>query len=335
MRFVVHRLPQRAASPRRHGPSDRGVTDVAGGVHVSMRSVPTRCAPEDRLALSRLPVHLPAGMALLRRESRVHPDDSAGCLVLETLREEPPARCQDSTVQGGFGLDVLTRLLLGASGRTNHVRCLQVLDAEDVEGAARSVVFCSIQSLRRSTRRASGRAMRALIRSRRRDPRQAFTSRRCNRSYLSASFGRSPGAVSRCPVESAAETTTPRSMPTASLLLHHLRTRGQPRVLGPGLGQLTGLGHIVRRWLPAGAPTSLLLHSHIPDEPCVRAMRLEDRFLGGTRLETKLGHGRRTFSEHLMKGNPAVNVLRTSDLGGAVSGPRFLAAFETPTGGVR
>ena len=79
---------------------------------------------------------------------------------------------------------------------------------------ARSVEVCSIQSVRRSASRALKRAIAALVRARRFDPRWALASLRCNRTSRSACFGPGRAGPLVSPVESATATATPRSTPT-------------------------------------------------------------------------------------------------------------------------
>jgi hypothetical protein len=75
------------------------------------------------------------------------------------------------------------------------------------------------------------------------------------------------------------------------LLLHRLRTRPQPLVGGPSLGQLLALHHIVRQRLTM-MPVSELFHRQVPHEPGVRAMLREQHFLLLGRIQAK-PHNRR------------------------------------------
>ena len=72
----------------------------------------------------------------------------------------------------------------------------------------------SVQSLRRSVSRARSRAIACFTRPRRFDPRLARASVRCSRRSRLRSRPVRAGACSRSPVDSAAETATPRSIPT-------------------------------------------------------------------------------------------------------------------------
>ena len=68
MRFAVHRPGIPEASPRSHGVPRR---DVDGRVHVRVADETAGSAPEDGLALTRVPVHLPARRAPLTRVMRL------------------------------------------------------------------------------------------------------------------------------------------------------------------------------------------------------------------------------------------------------------------------
>ena len=72
----------------------------------------------------------------------------------------------------------------------------------------------SAQSLRLSVSRARSRAMASLTRARRFEPRRALASFRSSRRIRVRSRAVRPGACSNSPVDRAAETATPRSMPT-------------------------------------------------------------------------------------------------------------------------
>ena len=77
-----------------------------------------------------------------------------------------------------------------------------------------SVLAFSAQSLRRSLSRTRSRAIACLTRPRRFDPRCARASVRCSRRSLARSGAVRAGQCSNSPVDSAADTATPRSMPT-------------------------------------------------------------------------------------------------------------------------
>ena len=77
---------------------------------------------------------------------------------------------------------------------------------------------------------------------------------------------------------------------TQSLLLHRLRSCGQPRVLRTGSGQLAALLQVARS---AGAPTvplRVLFNRQIPHEPSMRAMISQHCLLGWRRKQAVSGH---------------------------------------------
>jgi hypothetical protein len=76
VRFTVHRPGNPVASPRVKGGGEVGGVprrDVPGRVHVSVAAVSAGGALEDGLALTRLPVHMPACRAALARMVRLGP----------------------------------------------------------------------------------------------------------------------------------------------------------------------------------------------------------------------------------------------------------------------
>jgi hypothetical protein len=74
------------------------------------------------------------------------------------------------------------------------------------------------------------------------------------------------------------------------LLLHGLGAGGQPRVPGPGLGELPALLQVARGALAARVPPGVLLDGEVPHVPGVRAVVPQHRFLGGRRDEPVPGH---------------------------------------------
>ena len=97
------------------------------------------------------------------------------------------------------------------------------------------------------------------------------------------------------------------------LLLHRLGAGGQPRVLGPGLGELPALFQVARRALPARVPVGVLLNGEVPHVPGVAAVISQHRFLGGCRDEPVPGH--------------ANTLSNTADISGEVK-RRFLPGLE-------
>ena len=113
---------------------------------------------------------------------------------------------------------------------------------------------------------------------RRFDPRPARASLRWRRHSRARSLALRPGAVSNSPVDRAALTLTPRSMPTAS-------GPGPPRG-----GQLPGLLQVARRGTASRTPPGVLLDREVPHVPGVRAVPQQDGFLLAGRLEAVSGH---------------------------------------------
>lgn len=132
MRFAVHWPGSPDASPRSHGMPCR---DVLGRVHVCVIRVPAGATTKDRLALTVFRVAVPAGVAGLRRETRVDLLYSTGRLVLQPLHEETPPSGQDRSVQRSLLSHITARHLDCALGRTDHVADLQVLYPDDIEVA--------------------------------------------------------------------------------------------------------------------------------------------------------------------------------------------------------
>ena len=90
-------------------------------------------APEDGLALTRVPVHLPARRAALARVMRLDLLHPAGRLLLQAAHQQPPPGPQDLAVEPGLGADVPARVPRRAFRRSGHVLDLQVFDSDHVE----------------------------------------------------------------------------------------------------------------------------------------------------------------------------------------------------------
>ncbi len=132
MRFTVHRPGNPVASPRSHGVPRR---DVPGRVHVSVAGVSASGAPEDGLALTRLPVHLPACRASLARMVRLDLLHPAGRLILQAANQPTPPGPHDATVKSTLGTDVPARIIPGPLRRARHAPDLQVLNLDHVKPA--------------------------------------------------------------------------------------------------------------------------------------------------------------------------------------------------------
>jgi hypothetical protein len=97
------------------------------------------------------------------------------------------------------------------------------------------------------------------------------------------------------------------------LLLHHLRTSGQPGELRPRLGELPALLQVAWGALPAGMPVLVLLDGQVPDVPGVAAVVTQHLFLVGSGKQSVPGHANTLSS--------------TSDISGEVK-RRFLAGLK-------
>ena len=132
MRFAVHRPGIPVASPRSHDVPRR---DVPSCVHVSIVGITAGGAPEDGLALTRVPVHLPARRALLARERGVYLLHSAGSFLLQATNKQAPSRPHDGSIKSGLLADVAARVLPCACSRLGHVPDLEVLYPDQVKPA--------------------------------------------------------------------------------------------------------------------------------------------------------------------------------------------------------
>jgi len=114
VRFTVHRPGNPVASPRVKGDGEVGGVprrDVPGRVHVSVAGISAGGAPEDGLALTRLPVHMPACRAALARMVRLDLLYPSGRLILQAADQPTPPGPHDATVQSTLGTDVLDTVL--------------------------------------------------------------------------------------------------------------------------------------------------------------------------------------------------------------------------------
>jgi hypothetical protein len=130
LRFAVHGPGNPVASPRSHGVPRR---DVPGRIHIGITCKPTVSADEDRLALARLRIHMPAGRATLARISGSNAFNPPGSLVIQSLNKHAPGRAEDAPVQARFSLHVLTRRLHSPFSRSSHVFDLEILGSDYVE----------------------------------------------------------------------------------------------------------------------------------------------------------------------------------------------------------
>jgi hypothetical protein len=130
LRFAARRPGIPEASPRSHGVPRR---DVHCRVHVSVAGVSAGGAPEDGLALARLPVHHPARRAALARERRFDPFNPSRCLLVEATYQQTPPRTQDASVEPSFLTDIAAWVLWRSFRGSGHVLDLQIFDPDRVE----------------------------------------------------------------------------------------------------------------------------------------------------------------------------------------------------------
>ena len=215
LRFAVHGLGNPVASPRSHGVPRR---DIPGRVHISMAGVSAGGAPEDGLALARLRVHLPARRAPLARERRFDPLTRPGAFSSRrrTSRPHPDRRMPRFSPAlartfrpGSCGVPLADRVMFLMRRSSTLIRSNR---------RARLVLAFSAQSFRRSVSRAFNRAMASRTRPRRFEPCRVRASLRSNRRMRLRSRAVRPTTCSNSPVDSAAATATPRSMPTTCSL---------------------------------------------------------------------------------------------------------------------
>ena len=213
MRFAVHWPQQPGASPRSHGMPCR---DVPGRIHISIAREPAGSAREDRLALAVLCRHVPARATALRRVCGANLLYSSWSLVLQSTHQHSPAASEHAPVQSGLLAYSPTRLARRASRGTGHAGDAQVLDADHIETASQVsrglldpvLAPIGLADLEpgdgqlhsgASGRPSAGTGQLAL----------QFSSRAC-------SVWRRVGQCSNLPVDRAALTATPRSIPTIS-----------------------------------------------------------------------------------------------------------------------
>ena len=130
MRFAVHGPGTPESSPRSHGGPRR---DVPGRVHISMAGVTAGRAHEPRLALTRLRIHQPARRAPLARERGINLHHPARRLLFQTPHQQTPPGSQDAPVQPGLPPDITARSIPGSLRGPGHVLDPQVLHLNHVK----------------------------------------------------------------------------------------------------------------------------------------------------------------------------------------------------------
>ncbi len=225
MRFTVRRPPNGEVSPCCHRPSGG---DVACSVDVGVAPPAVQASHSKTAWLLRFP-----GATCPHAEQRCDVYAAGICST------RPKALCCNRVTSWPQPLRLIARLsprfwATPVPGFSRVPRAERVIARTSSSSTlmtsnrrARSVVVFSTQSLRRSLSRAFSLATARFVCTRRFDPRLARASRCCNTVNRFDSPRVRPGACSSSPVDSAADTTTPRSIPT---------TLQSP---GPGIGSGT------------------------------------------------------------------------------------------------
>jgi hypothetical protein len=130
LRFAVHRPGNPVASPRSHR---MPCGDVPGSVHIGIAGEVTGGAPEDCLALARLPIHVPARAAALARKRGINLLNSADCLLVQTADQQTPTGRENLPVQPSLLRHATPGLVDSALDTPSHFADMQLLDADHVE----------------------------------------------------------------------------------------------------------------------------------------------------------------------------------------------------------
>jgi hypothetical protein len=129
LRFAVHRLGQRRASPRSHGTPCR---DIPRRIQISIAGIGAGDTAEESLALATLRSDIPTHRTTLTRKRGIDPFQPTGGFVLQTGSERRPRGMVDRPIETSLLPNIPARLLDGAPRRTHHVRHWQVLDPDHV-----------------------------------------------------------------------------------------------------------------------------------------------------------------------------------------------------------
>jgi len=132
LRFAVHRLGNPIASPRSHGVPRR---DVSCRIYVSIEREPADGTPEDGLALTRLPIHMPACATALARERGIDFMDPAGGLVIQAAEQQPPSGRENLPIEAGLLAHPVPRVGNGPPSASGHALDVQPLDVDQIEAA--------------------------------------------------------------------------------------------------------------------------------------------------------------------------------------------------------
>ena len=188
--------------------------DVPGRVHIRITGETAGDAGEESLALAALRCDMPARRATLARERGIDLLHPARGLILQATYQQAPRRSENAPVQAGFLSDSTARLFESSLSRSRHAFDVEVLHADQVE-PARQVGAGLLRPILANVGLAGfAFAMASLTRARRVEPRLARASLRCRQRSRRCRGLPGRGTVSVSPVDSAALTVMPRSMPT-------------------------------------------------------------------------------------------------------------------------
>jgi hypothetical protein len=212
LRFTVHRPADAEVSPCCHRPSGG---DVACGVNVRIaRARAAGDALENRLALAVFRRDMPTPGAPLRRVRSRDEFEPPDGFVLQSGNQQAPPLALNLSVEATLLRDVGAGAFTRAARRAGHASDIQLLGTDGRE-APRHIsggLFHPITTAICFAGAQSGNG--SFVRTRRRDPRRVRASRCCNCRSRFVSPARRPGACRSSPVDSAADTVTPRSIPT-------------------------------------------------------------------------------------------------------------------------
>ena len=212
MRFTVRRPANAEVSPCCHRPSGG---DVACSVHVGVaRPCVAGFALENRLTLAVPGRDVPTCGASLRRLRGRNLLDPTKSFVLQTRSEQTPSASADATVQPAFLCHPHTGLLWRSPSRAGHNAHVKCFDADrveapsDVSGVLLDPVLASVGLARFQLCDPALRASSPVG--------AALGAGEALLQHLDPldSPGVRLGACSSSPVDRAADTATPRSIPT-------------------------------------------------------------------------------------------------------------------------
>ena len=215
MRFAVHWPGNPVASSRSHGVSRR---DIPSRVHVSVAGETAGSAPEDGLALARPPVHMLAYRAALACVMRLNFLYSAWSFLLEAAYQQAPPGSKDFTVETGLLAHIPAGIAPCASCGSGHVLDHEGFDPDQVVPAGNicAGLFGPILApVRLPNAQPGDGALHPPATFRAPLSAGELALQAAQPLLLSLS---QTGMRSNAPVDRAADTATPRSIPTTSSL---------------------------------------------------------------------------------------------------------------------